>query len=128
MVTDAHLLAILRVAHETSFRGAGLSIRDALAGANYSSLRSTFAPSDLVPLIKRNPELVQDWLLFSGDKRTSGGWYLLESGVIGQVGVHEQARFDTIEDAVAEYVVRELDSWVRVGRERDAWYRSRGAG
>jgi hypothetical protein len=117
MTTDTEeLLAILRIGHETSMRGAGLSLRDALRRAHYRERRASFGPADLRPLIIAHPELVEVWLAYSEDKRTSGGWYLLRSGEIGQVGDEEShARFESLEEAVAEYVVRELDFWAGLG-------------
>ena len=102
---------ILRIGHESSIRGAGISLRDALSKAHYKELRATFTPEDLIPAIHANPALVRDWLMYSEDKRTSGGWYLLEPGEVGQVASKVRLQFPSIEAAVAEYVVRELDFW-----------------
>ena len=53
--------------------------------------------------------------MYSEDKRTSGGWYVRETGEIGQVDdPNSRMHFATIEEAVAEYVVRELDFWATV--------------
>ena len=84
-------------------------MRDAIAAARYRELRPSFTPSDFVPSIQANPALVRDWLMYSEDKRTSGGWYVLESGELGQIASEVRLRFPSIEVAVAEYVVRELD-------------------
>ena len=93
-------------------RGAGLSIRDALSRARYGELRPQFGESDLLRHLKDRPEIITDWLLYSEDKRTSGGWYLLRDGTVGQVGQSEgEIRFPSLDEAVAAYVVRELDFW-----------------
>lgn len=106
------LLAILRVGHETSMRGAGLSLSEALRQVRYADRRASFGPADLRPLIIAHPEVSESWFAYSEDKRTSGGWYLLPSGEIGRVSDPESAtRFESLEEAVAEYVVRELDFW-----------------
>jgi len=50
--------------------------------------------------------------MYSADKRTSGGWYITEGWTIGQVDDPSSVihiKFDA--EAVAEYVVRELDFW-----------------
>jgi hypothetical protein len=78
------LLAILRVAHETSSRGAGLSLGEALRRVHYGDRRANFGPADLRPLLVAHPDLSEAWLAYSEDKRTSGGWYLLRSGEIGR--------------------------------------------
>ena len=109
---DADLLAILRIGHETSVRGAGRSLREALACTHYTDRRSALEPEDLLPLIRTRREFAEEWLAYSEDKRTSGGWYLLRSGEIGRIGdPGSQVRYDSLEEAVAAYVVRELDFW-----------------
>lgn len=106
------LLAILRIGPDTSMRGAGLSLRDALSLTRYRELRPQFVESDLLEHLREHPELIEEGLLYSADKRTSGGWYLLEDGTIGQVDrPGEESPFPSIEQAVAAYVVRELDFW-----------------
>jgi hypothetical protein len=65
-------------------------------------------------LLQRYPELASDWGSFSEDKRTSGGWYISGSE-IGQVGAPKSpVDFPSALEAVADYVVRELDFWVSV--------------
>jgi hypothetical protein len=113
--TNETILAILRIGHETSMRGEGLSLRDALSRADYVDARKRFAARDLVPVIQAHKEFIQQWLMYSEDKRTSGGWYLKETGEIGRADDHNSTqRFKSIENAVAEYVVRELDYWAAV--------------
>ena len=112
---DLRLLAVLKIAHETSMRGEGLSLHDALIRAGYKDLRPSFSPSDLLPLVKGDRAFVEQWTAYSQDKRTSGGWYLLEQGEIGRVGKPgSRMCFDSLEEAVAEYVVRELDYWAGI--------------
>jgi hypothetical protein len=109
---DAHLLAILRIGHEVSRRGSGVSIRDALKQTAYMAYRPTFKASDLRPLLLTDPTLVEDWLAYSEDKRTKGGWYARSSGEIGQVSnPASRVAYATIQEAIAEFVVRELDYW-----------------
>ena len=107
-----YLLGILRIGHETSMRGAGLSLLEALRRAQYKDHRASFGPADLRPLLEADGGLLEEWLAYSEDKRTSGGWYLSRSGEIGRVGDPESRKsFESLEEAVAEYVVRELDFW-----------------
>jgi hypothetical protein len=109
---ESQLLAILRIGHEASIRGAGISLSEALTRTGYRDLRSGFGPEDLLPVIKTHPTLAEAWLAYSEDKRTDGGWYLLEHGAIGRVGGSQsEMRFGSLDEAVAEYVVRELDFW-----------------
>lgn len=106
------LLDILQIGHETSMRGAGRSLRDALWRTRYRDRRPSFGAADLRSLLRADPELLEAWFAYSEDKRTKAGWYVLRSGEIGRVGKPKtRQRFDSPEDAVAEYVVRELDYW-----------------
>jgi hypothetical protein len=109
------LLAILRIGHDTSMRGEGVSLSQALSRVNYVEARKQFTSEDLLPLIQTHHEFIDQWLMYSEDKRTSGGWYVTEAGEVGQADdPNSIMRFATIAEAVAEYVVRELDFWVAV--------------
>jgi hypothetical protein len=119
---DARLISILRIGRDVSPRGDGVSIRDALTRVSYVGYRTTFKANDLLPLIAADPTLVEDWLVYSEDKRTSGGWYILRSGEIGQVSrAASQITYSTIEEALAEFVVRELDYWMEPDEFPPGW-------
>ena len=105
------LLKILSVGHDASIRGVGLSLKQAIEISRYLELRPSFSAEDLVPLVKAKPELVEVWLLYARDKRTDGGWYLVDSGEIGRVSGGQTFRYRTLHSAVAHYAVRELDFW-----------------
>ena len=77
----------------------------------------SFDAKDLLRLIRADPDLVLQWIEYSEDKRTSGGWYIIEkTREIGRLHEPEtKRRFSSIEEAVAEYVVRELDFWWELG-------------
>ena len=118
MASDAEKLAVLRIGHVTSIRSAeGLSLREALATAGYGEVRKDLTAQQLTDVIARQPYLIDEWDLYSADKRTTGGWYLnatrREIGQIEPPGSVEQ--FSTTEEAVAEYVLRELDFWFSLG-------------
>jgi hypothetical protein len=108
---DARLGAILRIGHDVSLRGDGISIKDALARVHYLTYRPTFKASDLRALIDTHPALIEEWLAYSEDKRTSAGWYVLRSGEIGQALKPEsRITYSCMSEAVSEFV-RELDHW-----------------
>lgn len=113
---DQELLGILRIGHDTSLRGVGLSLRDALSKARYAEIRPHFEESDLLPYLRDQPALLHEWRLYSEDKRTGGGWYLLENGTIGQLRPQSEIRYPSLEEAVAAYVVRELDFWANLNK------------
>jgi len=110
---DARLTSILRIGRDVSLRGDGVSVRDALRRVSYVAYRTMFKARDLLPLIAADPSLIEDWLAYSEDKRTSGGWYLRRSGELGQLSrPASKITFPTIDEALAEFVVRELDYWM----------------
>ena len=112
---DPQLIDILRIGHDTSGRGAGLSLRDALSRIRYGERRAGFDEATLLRLVRAHPAFVEDWLAYSEDKRTSAGWYVLKNAQIGRVNVPEsQIQFASIEEAIASYVIRELDFWANV--------------
>ncbi len=76
-------------------RGEGSSLREALERTCYRDHRPQFSAADLIPLIEADPALITQWAMYSEDKRTSGGFALGGSSP----------------QAVADYVVRELDFW-----------------
>ena len=113
---DTELLGILGIGKETSLRGSGISLREALTRTRYKELRASFGSKDLLPLIMARRTLSEEWIAYAGDKRTNGGWYLSNEGEIGRISAHQsRMRFDSLEEAVAEYVVRELDFWAGMG-------------
>lgn len=106
------LLQILKIAKDVSSKGEGISLKEALDRTQYTAIRKDFSTDDLIPLIDTNLDLLMDWIMYSEDKRTEEGWYLLENGEIGQIGNPESREYMTTQSrAVAEYVIRELDYW-----------------
>lgn len=106
------LPSIFGIAHATSIRGEGLSIADALGRVDYAAVRSQLRISEIAEVLRANPQIVEDWVLYCEDKRTDGGWYLdSENLEIGELGIPSSLRtFQTLEEAVAGYILAELDS------------------
>jgi hypothetical protein len=48
---NTRLAKILDIGHDTSMRGAGISLREALAVTGYAEYRSSFTAVDLLPII-----------------------------------------------------------------------------
>jgi hypothetical protein len=110
-------MAILRIGHDTSMRGEGLSLRDALARSEYPKLRARFSPAVLVPLLQAHPDLVEQWLMYCEDKRTSCGFWVDETTLrVGSLEAPDSdSQHKSLEEAVARFVVQELDYWSEVG-------------
>ena len=105
------LRAILDVAHATSLRGEGISLKNAIARSGYCDVRPTIGPGDLLDVLLHEPDLVHQWILYSEDKRTSGGWYVLRTAEVGRLEPKVLEHFDSLSRAVAEFILRELDFW-----------------
>ena len=109
-----NLRKILEIGKNCSSRGNGESLGQLLIQANYLSERKKLQASDLADRIRSCPKYINEWIAYSEDKRTTGGWYLLNTGEIGQVlKENTKIQFDSIEEAVSEFVVRELDFWAQ---------------
>jgi hypothetical protein len=114
-----NLIRILRIGHDTSIRGMGISLHDAIRRSRYKDLRAGFGPQDLRPFLTSHRDMLEVWFAYSEDKRTDGGWYITRSGVLGRLGdPSSRVHFGSLEDAVAEYVVRELDFWANLSNGR----------
>ena len=105
------LKKILSIGHDSSLRGEGVSLREALSRSRYADVRSGIRISDVISVLHDEPGFISQWITYSEDKRTDGGWYILaEKLEIGRVSDPSSIMtFDTIEETVAYYVVRELD-------------------
>jgi len=115
---NALLQKILSIGHATSMRGAGISMREALKVAGYAELRPSLTAAELRSVIADHPELIEQWMSYSEDKRTDGGWYIQRNGNIGRVLKPASAlQYASIQDAIAEFVMLELDFWADIGED-----------
>lgn len=98
-------------------RGQGFSLREALKHSDYARLRPEFDSSDLVPLLRANPDLMNDWIMYGEDKRSSCGYWVSEDTFeVGSLQAPDGTlRLKSLDEAIAEFVVRELDYWSQVG-------------
>lgn len=116
---EAHLLlGILRIACDFSDHGRHLSLGERLERSNYRSIRGRFTAADLLPLLRANPDLVEQWLKYSEEKRTTGGFWVKDNPIAGGgIGAAAEVRFfPSIEEAVAQFLAEEVDFWFEVGR------------
>ena len=106
VLNNKTLQEILNVANAVSSRGKGISMHQALSQLEYKKIRAEVSSEKLVPMIEKSPSIIEDWILFSEDKRTEGG-YALEREKIEQHSVKEQA------EITVNYILKELDFWVK---------------
>lgn len=124
-VPDEALLQVLGIAHEHSRAGSGLALKDLIAQSGYFELRPSIVPADVEQVFAMRPDLAMDWVQFSEDKRTSGGWALTKEdsgwtirGSASKVPSGEAHVFPSLASACAEYVLRELDFWAALSNAR----------
>lgn len=109
---DFRLIAILRIAQLVSGGGEGVSIREALTRSGYAAYRPSFGAAEIAGVLAQHPPLLEQWLAYSEDKRTPEGWYVLRDGEVGQLlKPATQRSYPSIEEAVAQFVLKELDFW-----------------
>src|ERR1043166_4971075 len=116
--------AVLSFARDTLFQGRGFSIAHQLHRIRYADIRPLLTEERLEARLAWEPALLDQWLQFSDDKRTSGGWYLGKGSgtwIVGRCSrrgaIHtEPESFPAGARACAAYVLRELDFWQDVGR------------
>jgi hypothetical protein len=104
------LMPFLRIAQRRDTADSKVSLRDALQRAAYVQSRPSFSVQEVRAVLNAHPSLVDAWLEYSESKDTADGWYVLRDAEIGQLlKPASQRRFASIQEAVAEFVIRELD-------------------
>src|ERR1019366_2745305 len=104
VIDKSQLAAILRIGHDSSMRGEGISLQDAIARSGYVEIRNKFGPLDLVPLLREKPELMMQWVMFSEDKRTGGYWISEATNEVGLTLSQQPAiKYGSVEEAVSRF-------------------------
>ncbi len=92
--------------------GPGLSVVEAVQRSGYLHNPDALTAPDVTAHLRRQPDLVDAWLRYSGDKRTPAGWYILKHEEhdyeIGWFPGGERLRFSDPAVACSEFIVREL--------------------
>jgi hypothetical protein len=112
----SEIATICRIAHDSSLRGAGISLRELLKASDYRRLRPDITEAAVAEYLADHPEVVTQWSMYSDDKRTRGGWYFLDDGnlwAVGRVGPKgartDERKCRSPSDACAHFVLLELD-------------------
>jgi hypothetical protein len=113
-VTDAELAAIVGIGGDASLRNAeDLSMEKALRRTRYRELRGELSHESLAAALRGSPQAVEQWVTYSQDKRTNRGWALEPEACRIHRPDHANSNytFASLPDAVAAYVIHELDYW-----------------
>ena len=111
-ISSEQLEAISRIPERLEAR----SIANALVESGYREVRRELSRAELADYLARHPSRIRDWVRYSEEKQTSGGWYLLHptaEWIVGRLAGPEEERelrFRAGPEACAEFILRELDS------------------
>ena len=121
---DLGALRVCEIAQD--FRRPGAPALRDFIDQRYRPTRAQLNAERVVAVLRQNPELVEDWIRFCEDKRTSSGWAFVGGGQAGwkvwqpfPEGEPPPARQHArAAEACADYVITELDYWTAVGDSR----------
>lgn len=92
-----------------------ISIYELLRQTGYPKVADQITEQDVYKELLANQNFVNDWLEYSEDKRTDGGWYFKRAGngkflvgCVGDTGAIETEYCDKIK-ACAKFIKQELD-------------------
>ena len=93
-----------------------LSIHEMVTRTQYLERREELTVAAVRESLAASPERLAEWLEYSADKRSKGGWYIraehgcVEVGHLGSDGrVAEKRSYADLEEACAEFILRELE-------------------
>jgi hypothetical protein len=90
------------------FRAVGTkSVVTLLREAGYFDHPTEVSVDAIRAYLATKPELIEDWITYSSDKRTTG-WYLIDDGTLGYFPGGPQSSYEDIVTACAEFIIREL--------------------
>jgi hypothetical protein len=99
---------------ESDHPWAGRSLADLLILTEYPRVRAELREPLLAEWLSSRPPVSQRWIQWSEDKRTSSGYYIVriaEGWRIGGPSADATWEYTNEWDAVAAYMLRELDYW-----------------
>ncbi len=89
-----------------------VSYVDLLREIGYSAAEVPLSASELAGYLGEHPSLIDLWIAYSQDKRTSSGWYFERHGNKGYEVAHfpngPRMLLDDSAQACAEFIIREL--------------------
>jgi hypothetical protein len=95
-----------------------ISMLELFRESGYIQAHTFITTENIKSALVNHQECVRDWIISSGDKRVSSGWFILDQdngkyivGYFSRTERFELPEFDNVEDACAEYIKRELESF-----------------
>ncbi|RBP40339.1 hypothetical protein DES53_10845 [Roseimicrobium gellanilyticum] len=96
------------------------SLKALIDRSGYRMHRQEITKDAIEEHVRANQQLIDEWLRYSEDKRTSGGWYLDVRGpfVVGALRTGERKQFDDRAEACAAFIKNEVETWASVDDAR----------
>ena len=116
-MTNDELATVVATIVESRSRERGLSIHQLLKQTRYQTHRPQLSVALLQRYLKEHPKHLEEWELYSEDKRTDGGSYLCRWGPLWEVGELTTGRrkfFVSRSRACASFILRELDASAKI--------------
>ena len=108
------LLKVLKIAYEISYKGSGISLNKAMIQCDYNVIRKNIDIKEMIFLLQSNSNLTKDWIQYSEDKRTSGGFFI-KGKIVGSIDNNiRNVSYKSKEIALANFILRELDFWLKI--------------
>ncbi len=91
------------------------SIFQLLKESGYFEQRNFIRKGEIIEYLDNCPELLNDWELYSLDKRTGSGWYLLDNESNWTVGycnsgkLERERIFSSKNEACAVFIINEIE-------------------
>lgn len=108
MVTEEAIRQICNL--PIDFRTGNKSASDLVRASGIE--RRSLSTASVLAVLKSNPDLVDEWLMWSEDQRCTPAYYFLEADgkyVVGRLPEDDRVEFDNRLDACADYIVKAVN-------------------
>ena len=91
-----------------------VSVHDFLKDAGYFEIRAQISEKNIYDVLVFHPDLVEDWLQYSEDKRSDHGWYFIKKSegkyIVGYLSKESDMVFEYNDElkACSSFINREL--------------------
>ncbi|NAY93432.1 hypothetical protein GTQ34_16090 [Muricauda sp. JGD-17] len=110
-INDKSLLSIIKIGHDVSMCEKGISLDTAIKKSKYKNIRPFLTAEILESLIAKHEYLINDWVRYSEDKRTHGGFYIGKNEIRSCKNPAFKSNYDSMSQTIANYILKELDYW-----------------
>jgi hypothetical protein len=119
MNADATIEKVCRL--PIDFYSGSKSMVDLVSESGIAGHPSALTSTEVVRYVRNHPEVVDQWLKWSANKRVDSGWYFerrRDHLLVGFYPNGDTLRFEDPAAACAEYIVREVTAIMKIRRRR----------